>query len=185
MSSLSGVKVGACQLTDFYFSSMRSLGPQGYWGRSSKTQTKSSAQGLTLHIKGPLNNRNLCLGNRVELQVSKDYSSTCSTDCIFFFIWIPCVWFIFISVWKYRIQVKIQNYILMPLLKEEAGSVSVFTIVLFWLWNVIFAFILWVRCCSRICACLPVGVCTMYSLLCDGIPWLLTLHWQQTEATWS
>lgn len=86
VSSLSGVKVGACQLTDFYFSSMRSLGPQGYWGRSSKTQTKSSAQGLTLHIKGPLNNRNLCLGNRVQLQVSKDYSSTCSTDCIFFYL---------------------------------------------------------------------------------------------------
>jgi len=55
----------------------------------------------------------------------------------------------------------------MPLPKEETGLVPASTIVLFLLLKVILKLIL-LRYYSRICACLPVGVCTICILVCAG-----------------
>lgn len=72
----------------------------------------------------------------------------------------------------------------MPLLKEEAGSVSASTNVLFLLLKVTFEFILRVRYSSRISALLPVGVCTICILVCVGTCSIPTSHQSETEAYW-
>lgn len=74
----------------------------------------------------------------------------------------------------------------MPLLKEEAGSVSASTVVLFLLQNEkktsLQKFILRVRYYSRIPA-LPVGVCTICIRVCIGTRSLspLSTNWRQTQ----
>lgn len=101
------------------------------------------------------------------------------TNCILLLL----LFFVF-CLWEICLSENLEEHYQCHYLKREAGSVSASTIVLFLLLNVIFKFILWVKCYSSILAFLPVGVCTISILVCVGTCSLPTPHQSETEAAW-